>query len=410
MNQRFLFRLRITIRCQSRGAEAYRVEFSSTFQQAENRQVTGFLIVQEAEFVADNRFSRVHWLAPIAVLIIFVSFPLMTFSQSTRSVETSLPDAPVVSALSQKPSGSIHGAIVDQNGNAVVGANISLTREGETQAAETVSDSSGQFQVTGLNAGTFRITVTAAGFETTERTGTISAGQSYLLPDTVLNVGASTTVVHVSMTQQELAQEQIQVEEKQRVLGVIPNFYVSYDHNAQPLTSKQKFSLAWKTNIDPVTIVVTGIAAGVEQASDTYSGYGQGTEGYAKRYGAAYADGFIGNMLGGWALPSLLRQDPRYFYKGNGTIKSRVLYAIAKSVICKGDNGHWQPDYSGILGGLAAAGISNLYYPPANRDGAGLTFENAGIGIGGAAIGNLFQEFLVRKLTPHTHDTLPNNP
>ena len=328
----------------------------------------------------------------------------MMFSQDARSVETSLPDAPAVSAPVQKPSGSIHGAIVDQNGNAVVGAKISLEHEGEMQAATTISDSNGQFLITGLKAGVFRITLSAAGFETAERTAAIRNGESFLLPDTVLSVGASTTVVQVSMTQQELAQEQIHVEEKQRVLGVIPNFYVSYDHNAQPLTSKQKFSLSWKTSIDPVTMGVTGIVAGVQQADNAFSGYGQGTEGYAKRYGAAYADGFIGNMLGGAVLPSLLKQDPRYFYKGTGTIKSRVLYAIATSVICKGDNGHWQPDYSGIIGGLAAAGISNIYYPAANRDGAGLTFENAAIGTGGGAVANLFQEFLVRKLTPHTHD------
>jgi hypothetical protein len=367
--------------------------------------------LEQTALVLDSQSSgKMHWRTTIAILMVFASLPPLMFSQTERSVKTPLPDAPTVSAPSQKPSGSIHGAIVDQNGNAVVGAKISLEHEGDTQSAETISDSSGQFLITGLNAGTFRITVAAAGFETEVRMAAIRNGESFLLPDTVLNVGASTTVVHVSMTQQELAQEQIQVEEKQRVLGVIPNFYVSYDHNAQPLTSKQKFSLAWKTNIDPVTIVFTGFAAGIEQANNTFSGYGQGTEGYAKRYGAAYADGFIGNMLGGAVLPSLLKQDPRYFYKGTGTIKSRVLYAIATSVICKGDNGHWQPDYSGIIGGLAAAGISNAYYPAANRDGAGLTFENTAIGIGGAAIGNLFQEFLVRKLTPHTHGPLPANP
>ena len=144
----------------------------------------------------------------------------------------------------------------------------------------------------------------------------------------------------------------------------------------------------------------TGFSAGLEQANNTYSGYGQGADGYAKRFGAGYADNFIGSMLGGAILPSLLKQDPRYFYKGTGTTRSRLLYVIASAVVCKGDNGHWQPNYSGISASLATGGISNLYYPAANRNGVSLTFENAGMGIGQSAIQNFFQEFVVRKLTP----------
>ncbi len=109
-------------------------------------------------------------------------------------------------------------------------------------------------------------------------------------------------------------------------------------------------------------------------------------------------------MIGGAILPSLFKQDPRYFYKGTGTIRSRAMYAIANAVICKGDNGRWQPNYSGILGGLAAGGISNLYYPASDRSGVELTFENALIGTAEGAVQNLFQEFVVRRLTPR----LPN--
>jgi hypothetical protein len=109
-------------------------------------------------------------------------------------------------------------------------------------------------------------------------------------------------------------------------------------------------------------------------------------------------------------LPSLLKQDPRYFYKGTGSNRSRILYAIANSVICKGDNRHWQANYSNILGNLAAGGISNLYYPADDRNGAGLTFENAAIGIGATAIANLFQEFVVRKFTPKVPNNAPAQP
>lgn len=116
------------------------------------------------------------------------------------------------------------------------------------------------------------------------------------------------------------------------------------------------------------------------------------------------SNNIIGNMIGSAILPSLLKQDPRYFYKGTGTISSRVFYAIANSVICKGDNGHWQTNYSGIGGGLASGAISNLYYPASSRSGVALSFENAGIGTVETAVQNLVQEFVIRRLTPR----LPN--
>ena len=228
----------------------------------------------------------------------------------------------------------------------------------------------------------------------------LHSGEIYIVPQIALAVATNITEVQVGLTQTEVAEEQIKVEEKQRVLGVIPNFYVSYVPNAAPLTSKQKFKLAWKTVVDPFTFVVVGGAAGVEQAQNHFSGYGQGAQGYGKRFGAGYADTVAGTFIGGAILPSLLKQDPRYFYKGTGSMRSRILYAIANSVICKGDNGRWQTNYSNILGSLAAGGISNLYYPAQDRNGAGLTFENAAIGIGATAIANLFQEFVIRKLTP----------
>jgi hypothetical protein len=115
-------------------------------------------------------------------------------------------------------------------------------------------------------------------------------------------------------------------------------------------------------------------------------------------------------MIGGAILPSWWKQDPRYFYKGTGTVRSRVLYAIAMSVMCKGDNGRWQVAYSALVGGLAAGGISNLYYPAANRSGAGLTFANFGIGTGGSAIQNLIQEFVIRRLTPHVPNDAAQKP
>jgi Carboxypeptidase regulatory-like domain len=301
----------------------------------------------------------------------------------------------------QQSLGTVSGTVVDQNGNFVVSARVGLAREAPGGEQEVLSDRDGHYVFTGIAAGSFQLTISADRFATQTRSGMLHSGEALEIPEITLAVAAAVTEVRVSVTRYELAEEQVKVEETQRVLGFIPNFYVSYDQHALPLTPKQKFELAWKTNVDPVTFAATGVVAGVQQAEDVFSGYGQGAQGYAKRYGASYGDGVIGTMIGGFILPSLLKQDPRYFYKGSGGTGSRILYALANAVVCKGDNGRWQPNYSGILGSLAAGGISNFYYPPKDRDGVGLTFENTLIDIGSSGVANLFQEFLVRKLTPH---------
>ena len=339
----------------------------------------------------------------------FCCLPGLAQSQQIRWIGTPLPDAPAIGILpgqeasaqqAQQSLGNISGTVVDQNGNFVFSARVRLTREGQTEQ-EMVSDRNGHFLFTGVAAGPFQLTIGAEGFATQTRAGILHPGEALELPEISLPVATAMSEVRVSVTKYELAEEQVKVEETQRVLGIIPNFYISYDHHALPLSTKQKFELAWKSNVDPVTFAASGVIAGVEQARNSYSGYGQGAQGYAKRYGASYADGFIGNMIGGAILPSLLKQDPRYFYKGTGSTRSRIFYALANAVVCKGDNGHWQPDYSGILGSLAAGGISNLYYPASSRDGARLTFENTFLGIAGSGVANLLQEFLIRKLTPH---------
>jgi hypothetical protein len=152
-------------------------------------------------------------------------------------------------------------------------------------------------------------------------------------------------------------------------------------------------------SLDPITFASAAATAGFEQSQNEFSGYGQGAKGFAKRFGASYGDGFNSMMIGDAILPSLLHQDPRYLYKGTGSIRSRALYAIASVVICKGDNGHWQPNYSNVFGNLAAAGISNLYYPSTNRDGAQLTIDNSLLATASGALGSLLEEFLIRKIS-----------
>ncbi|MFZ0284226.1 MAG: carboxypeptidase-like regulatory domain-containing protein [Terriglobales bacterium] len=327
----------------------------------------------------------------------FLVLALVTLSWTAPSLAQSPEQTSV-------PPGTISGTVVDPSGAVIVGAHIKLTRDEQSQGQQALTGDDGQFSFTGVPPGPFQLTIASPGFATQTASGVLQPGEIHVIPQITLAVAANIEV-QVGVPPVEVAEEQLKVQEKQRVLGFIPNFYVSYVPNAVPLTSKQKFKLAWKTVIDPVTILLNGAFAGVEQAQNHFQGYGQGAEGYAKRFGAGYADIVSGTFIGGAILPSLLKQDPRYFYKGTGTTRSRISYAIANSVICKGDNGHWQVNFSNILGNLAAGGISNLYYPDDDRNGAALTFENAAIGIGANAISNLFQEFVVRKFSRK----VPNN-
>ena len=296
--------------------------------------------------------------------------------------------------------GSISGQIADKSGAAIVGAHVKLTREGQPAPQETVTGGDGQFTFVGVPPGPFQLAVSSSGFAAQTFSGILHPGEIDVLPMIQLQVATAVTELRVEAPSVEIAQAQIEEQEKQRVFGVIPNFYVSYNPNAVALRPKQKFDLAWKTTIDPVTFVLIGVTAGIQQSQNTFGGYGQGAEGYAKRYGAGFADFLTSTYIGGAILPSLLKQDPRYFYKGTGSKRSRALYAMANSVICKGDNGRWQPGYSAIFGSIIAGSISNAYYPPNDR-GASLVFENAAIGIGITAAANLFQEFVVKKLTPN---------
>jgi uncharacterized membrane protein YeaQ/YmgE (transglycosylase-associated protein family) len=293
------------------------------------------------------------------------------------------------------------GTVMDQSGAVMADVKVALAEQGLNLKREAVSDGNGDFSFSQVTPGPFQLTFTAAGFATLQISGVLHPGEDYVAPKIALAVARENVDVEVTLLPEQVAEDELRVEEKQRVLGFIPNFYVSYVPNAAPLTKKLKFQLAWKSVIDPVSFGITGAVAGVQQAENDFAGYGQGWKGYARRYGASYGDLVSGTFIGGAILPSLFHQDPRYFYKGTGSVRSRLSYAIAMSVVCKGDNGHWQANYSGIIGGLAAGGISNLYYPAQSRDGASLTFENALIGIGGSAVGNIIQEFIVRRFTPH---------
>jgi hypothetical protein len=349
-------------------------------------------------------------LASIILGVLFCGFPSLAFSQNPPAAPPTTPSAGQQQNELQI-LGHITGTVLDSTAAAVAGARVKLTHEDQSSSQEAVSGNDGEFSFSDVAPGTFQLTITAQGFSTQVSSGTLHPGEFCVVPQIQLAIATAVTEVHVGPSSTvELAEEQIKIEEKQRVFGVIPNFYVTYIPDAAPLTPKQKFKLAWKSTVDPVTFGLTGALAGIQQAQNDFSGYGQGAAGYGRRFGAAYGNEVSGTFIGGAILPSLLKQDPRYFYKGTGSVRSRVLYAMANAVICKGDNGHWQPNYSGIIGSLAAGGISNAYYPAKNRDDAGLTFENALIGIGTTAAFNIIQEFIVPRFTPNLPNHQPNQP
>jgi hypothetical protein len=371
--------------------------------------------------------SKDRWLSALGlrsmlwliVGLLFCDFPVLGQSQPSlidRGPGLGSPRATEIDRTGRQDSaeqqlmGTINGTVVDGTGGVVAGARVKLSRRSQSASQDVTSDTDGRFSFGSVPPGPFQLTIAADGFATQNFSGELHPGENYSVPAIALAVATASTEVQVSLSPSEEAEAEIKDEEKQRVLGVVPNFYVTYNKAAVPLRPRQKFELAWKEIIDPLSFGVTAAVAGIEQGTNAFGGYGQGAQGYGKRYGASYADLVTSTFIGSAMLPSLLKQDPRYFYKGTGSVRSRILYALATSVVCKGDNGHWQANYSGIAGSLAAGGISNLYYPEADRNGAALTFEKALIGIGSSAATNLLQEFVIRKLTPHAPNYTPAKP
>jgi Carboxypeptidase regulatory-like domain len=353
--------------------------------------------------------------ARLSLLVLSCVFSAPVFGQSqqppaspaAQGTQPVVPTGTGAAAASQLPdpqaSGSVSGTVVDPSGALVSKATVKLKLQDQSPSQEVLTNDNGQFAFFHIAPGPFQLTVTSEGFTTQTISGVLHPGEAYAVPQIAMVIATDVEQVRVTVPTVEVAEDEIKAQEQQRVLGLIPNFYVSYIPDAAPLDTKQKFQLAWRDTYDPVRFVLVAAAAGVEQAADEFHGYGQGASGYGQRYGAAYGDFVTSTFIGSAILPAILKQDPRYFYKGKGSTPSRILYALANVVICKGDNGKWQPNYSLVAGEFAAAGISNAYYPSGDR-GVGLTFGNAGIGLGEEAAANLLQEFIIRKLTPH----LPN--
>jgi hypothetical protein len=295
-------------------------------------------------------------------------------------------------------SGYIAGTVTDVNNDILSGATVVLQGPDPTDRRTVLTNESGFFRLQDVKPGVpYRLIISAKGFtDWTSPVVTLNPGE-YKILNGKLEIQTVKTTVVVSPSTPEIATQQVQAELKQRVLGIFPNFYVTYEAHPAPLTPKLKFKLAFRVLIDPVTIAGIAAYSGIQQAADTPN-FQQGAKGYFQRFGANSADGFTDVIIGGAILPSLLHQDPRYFYKGKGTKKSRILHALSYAVACKGDNGKWQPNYSSLGGDLASAAISNAYYPESNR-GVGLVFRNVAIGAAERDVSSLLQEFVLARFT-----------
>lgn len=299
-------------------------------------------------------------------------------------------------------TGSIVGIVVDAQDALIPGATVQV-------ASDTIKDRSvktngvGAFALNDLPAGTtLHLTIKASGFgDWNSDAIVLTPGQMVDLQNVKLIVAAAITSVSAA-TPEKVAIEQVQLAERQRLFGVLPNFYVAYDTRFVPLSPKLKYQLALRTSTDIATFLGAGFLAGIDQASDVAPHYEQGASGYAKRFGAAYAGSAIDIVLGGAVFPALFHQDPRYFYQGTGSKKSRMLHAMSSPFVAKGDNGNWQPNYSSMVGDVTASAMTNLYYPEGDR-GVGLVVKGALEITGARIVSAVLQEFVFRKLTTNTH-------
>lgn len=339
---------------------------------------------------------RFRGLAPVAPLLLLMVIVLGLADRSYAAPSGQVSSQPGDVA----GQATIFGTVAAADGETVVGgATVSLSNAVSHTVRSVVSNPMGFFTFSGIAPGTYSLRITGTGFSTwTNNNVTIAAGEYHEVSPIILQLDAISSTVRVTASQREIAEVQIREEEKQRVLGIVPNFYVSYDRNAAPLAASQKIRLAWRTTIDPLTLLSAGLIAGTEQATNYFPGFGQGVEGYSKRFGAAYADDWSSMMMANALLPALFHQDPRYFYRGTGSTGSRILYAISSVFVCRGDNGRQEPNYSYILGGFAAGAMSNIYYPASER-GAHLVVDNGLINLGSGAGVALLEEFVLRRFT-----------
>jgi Carboxypeptidase regulatory-like domain len=298
-------------------------------------------------------------------------------------------------------TGSIQGNVTDPSGAPVFAAVVTVEDTGGNRRT-TVTDLQGAFKISSLAPGDYSVKISASGLSEWTASNVPASESPESKPlQAVLEVATEVTTITVSPPLEEVAAEQLHQELQQRAFGVIPNFFVTYERHPAPLSPRQKLHLGLKTILDPTSFAASGITAAIQQKMNSYWQWGQGGEGFAKRFGAAYGTTMQQIMITSVLADSVLHQDPRYFYNGQGTRGQRAWYAVKAAFRAKGDNGKWQPPYAGLIGAVASAEISQTYYPGSRTQytllGRSLMFHFAGL----IAL-NLGEEFFFKRLTSHT--------
>ena len=362
-----------------------------------------------------KKFCGLGLPAIVSVVMLMIGTSSIAVAQQIDkgiAMNAELPNAPgeVGSIPSADPSGDkancvVSGTVLDTNGDVIQGARVELTRSSGGAGREMQSGPNGQFVFAAVPPGTYVISVSGKDMSTfTSPQFTVKSGEIHTMSPVVLSVASATASVTVNGNSEELkeqlSEQQVQIAVEQRVWGVFPNFYSSYDWHAPPMKPKQKFQLAFRSMIDPMAFAGAAGVAGAEQYYNVFPGYGGGAPGYFKRFGAAYTNDFSARMLSSGLFATMFHEDPRYFYKGIGSVQSRTMYAISSTFITRNDEGRLRPNYARVLGVFAAAGLSNLYYPKADR-GLSLTLVNGAVETAGNAGTNIVREFILKGITTH---------
>jgi hypothetical protein len=210
--------------------------------------------------------------------------------------------------------------------------------------------------------------------------------------------------------QKNIQHEQETGTSKDRLFWTMPNFLTMENtESIPPLTSGDKFKVVGRSLIDPSEFVLIGFVAGLGQASNSNPSYGQGSQGYGKRYATAYADNAIENFIASAALPSLLHQDPRYYQLGHGGFLRRTGHAISRVVMTRSDSGRSQFNYSEVFGAGMAAAISTYSYHPESERGVGTVISVWGTQIGWDVGTYMLKEFWPDLRRKH-HRNQQDNP
>jgi hypothetical protein len=308
-------------------------------------------------------------------------------------------DSAKASANAAPQPACVRGTVEDSAGGLIPGAKVEIASVAHADSRTVLAGEDGSFQVNGLKPDeAYVVRVSTDGAATwMSQPITLKPGESLTLDDIHLKVEVTDSIT-VSASREQIATAQLQMETQQKLFGFVPNYYTVYDaENAVPLTPKLKFELAEKTSVNPVTVAGIAFVAGVKQAGRTPD-YQLGAAGYGQRLGATAATGIADILIGGAVLPSVLHQDPRYFYQGTGTKKSRLMHALSYAVVTRGDNGKNEPNYSSIGGDLSTSALQLTYFPHANRTAGDFAGQFA-LATTERTLNAVAQEFLFARFT-----------